>query len=359
MDNDFEICNESFNISKFKKFVLVADIGGENSYFAIMGELSKKEFKIILRQHIKTRTIKNLSQILNRLLEEAHRLFNITLDTAVITGAGAVSQNRETLKLTNHDLEISVNNLKKETLLPTFILMNNFEAEGYGIDYVDKEKMMQLSHIHTKTNITTSAILGAGHGLGASIMYYDSKKHLHVSIPSEAGHMSLPVELYFDLEFVNYIKDEFFEGRQVPVSSEFAVSGKGICLLYDFIVQKKIYGEPRVKLNNLEETEKLTKIFEHKHDIYCKRAVELFVSYYARVSRNLAIITQPYAGLFLTGRVTTAAKTAMNEYFLREFLNCATHKEMLKKIPIFVVEDTDITLLGACNVAVNFVEEFS
>lgn len=358
METAFELGSDSFNIAQFKSFVLVADIGGENSYFAVMGVQSKKEFKIILKQHIKTEQIKKLSDSLNKILEEAHKLFNLEISTVVIAGAGAVSRHRHKLKLTSHNVEISKEELQKSTLLKNFVLLNNFEAEGFGIDFLNKKNIIKISDADIKSTITTSAILGAGHGLGASIMYYDAKKNLRVPIPSEAGHMSLPVELYFDLEFVNYIKEEYFDGKPVPISSEFAVSGKGVALLYDFIVSKKIYGEPLVKLKHLEETEKIARIFKSKEDIYCKRAIELFVSYYAKVARNLAIATQPYSGLFLTGKVALAAKTTINDYFMKDFLNCSVHRTRLEKIPVFLVDDNELTLFGACNVAANFEEEF-
>ena len=358
METAFELGSDSFNISQFKEFILVADIGGENSYFAVMGVQTKKDFKIILKQHIKTEQIKKISDAINKILEEAHKLFHLSISTVVIAGAGAVSRHRHKIQLTSHNLEISKEELQKSTLLKNFVLINNFEAEGFGIDFLNKKNIIKISQADIKSTITTSAILGAGHGLGASIMYYDSKKNLKVPIPSEAGHMSLPVELYFDLEFANYIKEEYFDGKPVPVSSEFAVSGKGVALLYDFIVSKKIYGEPLLKLKNTEESEKIKRIFASKEDIYCKRAIELFVSYYAKVARNLAIATQPYSGLFLTGKVALAAKTTINEYFMKDFLNCSIHRTRLEKIPIFLVDDNELTLFGACNVAINFEEEF-
>jgi glucokinase len=359
MENAYELGKESFNINKFKSFVLVADIGGENSYFVIMGASSKKDFKIILKQHVLTGEIHSLPKTLNALLEEAHKLFKIEISVAVIAGAGAVSRHRNNLKLTSSDLVICVDDLKKHTLLSTFILINNFEAEGFGVDFLNKSKLSKISSVDIKSNITTSAILGAGHGLGASIMYYDPVKHLKVPIPSEAGHMSLPVEIYFDLELINYIRGEYFDDRVVPVSSEFAVSGKGVCILYDFLVSKKVYGEPLLNILKLREDAKIKKIFESLDDIYCKRAVELFVSYYAKSARNLAIATQPYSGLFLTGKVALASKSILREYFMKDFLNCPIHKSRLEKIPVFLINDDEFTLYGACNVAVNFLKEFT
>lgn len=358
MEKAFELGKDSFNISKFKQFVIVADIGGENSYFAVIGVLSKKDFKIIMKQHIKTEELKKLSKALNFILEEAHKLFNVTIQTAVIAGAGAVSRHRNKIRLTSHELEICVEDLKKHTLLKEFILLNNFEAEGFGLDFLNKDKITKISDADIKSTITTSAILGAGHGLGASITFYDKSKHLKVPIPSEAGHMSLPVELYMDLEYVNYIRELFFDEKTVPVSSEFAVSGKGVCLLYDFIVSKKIYGEPLMDIRELDENTKIQKIFKSKDDIYCKRAIELFVSYYAKTARNLAIATQPYSGLFLTGKVAVAAKLIINEYFMKDFLNTPVHKARLEKIPVFIIDDEELTLFGACNVAVNFSKDF-
>jgi len=243
-------------------------------------------------------------------------------------------------------------------MLKDYILLNNFEAEGYGLDFINKKKISRIGRTDIKSQITTSAILGAGHGLGASITYYDTTKHLKIPIPSEAGHMSLPVEIYFDLEFINYIREEFFAGTNVPISAEYAVSGKGVCLIYDFLITKKIYGEPLQNLKKTKEEEKVKKIFELKEDIYCKRAIELFVSYYAKTARNLAIATQPYSGLFLTGKVALAAKTTIHEYFMKDFLNSPTHKETLEKIPILLADDEELTLFGATNVATNFSKEF-
>ncbi|MFP4567888.1 MAG: glucokinase [Candidatus Woesearchaeota archaeon] len=359
MDKAFELGRESFNIEQFQRFILVADIGGENSYFAVMGVLTNKDFKIILKYHKKTKDIQNLPETLNYILEETHKLFKISITRAVIAGAGAVSRHRNKLKLTSHNVEICTQDLNKSTLLLKFILINNFEAEGYGLDFLNKTKITKISEADIKSTITTSAILGAGHGLGASIMYHDTVKHLKVSLPSEAGHMSLPIELYLDLEYVNYLREKLYDGRPVPISSELAVSGKGVCHLYDFIISKKIYGEPQMNLTKYDEGEKIKRIFESRSDIYCKRAIELFVSYYAKAARNLAIATQPYSGLFLTGKVALASKDVIQEFFMKEFLNYSVHKHLLEKIPIFLINDDELTLYGACNVAVNFYNKFS
>jgi glucokinase len=359
MDNEFQLGKDSFNIEKFQKFVLVADIGGENSYFAIIGVLSPDKFKSILKQHIKTAEIYDLPKTLNKILEHAHKLFKISISTAVIAAAGAISRHRHKLKLTSHELEISTEELKKNTMLSTFYIINNFEAEGFGLDFLNKHKVTKISYTEKKSTITTSAILGAGHGLGASITYYDQNKKLSVPIPSEAGHMSLPVDLYFDLEYINYIRDTYFDGKSAPVSSEFAVSGKGVCSIYDFLISKKIYGETILNLKNMDEEEKIKKIFQTTSDIYCKRATELFVTYYAKVARNLALVAQPYSGLYLTGKVAVAAKSVINEYFMKEFLNCSIHRNRLEKIPIYLIDDDELTLFGACNVAVNFADYFN
>ena len=106
------------------------------------------------------------------------------------------------IDLTNVDMVINVKDILENTLLRKIILVNDFEAIGYGLDLLDLEKdVFVLPHVgedRTNSNIlsNTFAVIGAGRGLGVSIAYYDLVRHMHVPLPLSLSMCSSPLLIF-------------------------------------------------------------------------------------------------------------------------------------------------------------------
>jgi len=363
MDKHIYIKPTEFDPKHFERYMLSADVGGEHTYLAAMGIKDKKNFEILFIQVFETSKIEDIFNCLNQVLAEAHNDYKIEIARAVIAAAGPVSRKRTYIKLTNVDLKIDSKEILENTLLKKVILLNDFEAIGYGLDLLDLERdVILLPHVGEdltrKDNLTnTYAVMGAGNGLGVSIAYYSNNNHMHVPLPSEGGHIEFSPHDHLELELVHYLKDYVLKKKVAHPEYERLVSGPGINHIYDFLRHKKMLPETEANLqiDALKGNEKLVEIQNHVNDETCKKAIELFIMFYARAARNLALTSECYSGLFLAGGIVIKyMEKFIHSDFMKEFEMHDVRSDVLRKTPVYIIKNKNVGLLGCCNVAVNF-----
>ena len=85
-------------------------------------------------------------------------------------------------------------------------------------------------------------------------------------------------------------------------------------------------------------------------DPACKRALELFVSLYGSEAGNLALKVLPTGGLFIAGGIAPkliAAAVARSGEFMRSLLDKGRMSSLLASLPVAVVMNPRVPLLGA------------
>jgi glucokinase len=233
-----------FKKTDYNKFRIVADVGANNTYIAIMGIKDYKSFSIIFKHTYQTSELRNIYETMNLALKKAKEDYGIETGFACIGAAGPVSRQREYIKLTNINFEIRVESIFSNTLFNKVILLNDFEAIGYGIDMLDIEKdTIKIPHVGedmTKGSnfLNSIAVIGASKGLGMTIAPYDHKKYLHAPIPSERGHIDFVAYTKEEFKLLEYVKENIFERKNVQPEMERLVSAEGIAITYDFFVMK-------------------------------------------------------------------------------------------------------------------------
>ena len=160
-------------IPSIKNGTLAVDIGGTNTNFGIF---HKK--KLLLSLHFKSSEITNFNHIVKRVLKHIKEKYSITCIKAGVAAAGRLHKNN--IELTNQKW-----NVKKKDLPFTKVrLMNDFQAMAYGIDVLSKNKILLVKP--GTADKGPRVILGAGTGLGKSILLHNGKGY--EPLPSEGGH---------------------------------------------------------------------------------------------------------------------------------------------------------------------------
>jgi len=364
MEKQVFVQQDRFKKSDYQFFVVVADIGGSTAYFAVMGVRDKKRGELILKHSLPTKEITHIHSILNQLLFEAKERFDIEVNRCCIGAAGPVSRKRGYIDLTNASLHINAKEILQNTLLNKVILINDFEAVGYGLDMLElKKDVVTLKHIGKDltggwTEGNTFAVIGAGSGLGMTIVPYDFKRHLHIPLPSEGGHMDFSPQDSFELELAQFLRTRAHQSTDIHPEFERVLSGQGMENIYDFLrsQKKQPKSAPLKNVDSLKGTEKLKAIDEHyESDQTCKKTLELFLTFYARAARTLALISECYSGLFITGRIAaTHIALLQSGPFMHEFELHDKKSIVLQKIPVYIITNNDVGLYGCCNVAANF-----
>jgi glucokinase len=364
MKKEALILERDFIKANYRFFVIAADIGGSNSYFAIMGVRDNKNFDIIMRYSCSTYEVNKVYDILNEMLYEAKRQYNIEVNRCCIGGAGPISRKRGYIKLTNFYLKIDSKEILSNSMLNRVILVNDFEAIGYGLDLLDINKdAIQLEHIGedltrgwTPTN--TFSVIGAGTGLGMSIAYYDFSKYIHIPLPSEGGHIDFPPYDNMEIEYVEFLKKTALEKKEVHPEFERVLSGFGMENIYNFIRYKTLFKETEITkmIDQLKGNEKLHEIdTNYGRDQTCTKTVDMVINFYARAARALALMSESYGGLFITGRIALNNIDRFKDgKFMGEFEKHDKRSDVLRKTPVYIITNRDVGLYGCCNVAVNF-----
>ena len=361
MQRDIKIPTDDLNKSDYESFIIVADVGGTHTTIAIAGIRNSTSFDIILKHIYPTKDITAFETVLNDTLQKAKEEYDIEISKACIGAAGPVLGNREYVKLTNADLEINTSEILNRTMLNKIILLNDFEVIGYSLDLLDlNEDVMKLPHLEEdlKENSTTSnfAVMGAGTGLGMCITPYDAEKQLHIPFPSEGGHIEFAPNNRLEMKLAKFIKKRGYQ-KDLHPDMESVVSGKGIETIYDFLMSLQLFKTKITKqISLLEEDEKLAEIeANYERDKTCKKTIDMFITFYARAAKNLALMSKCYGGLFIAGNISLKnIEFLKDRKFMQEFEEHNKRPDILKKIPVYVIINRDVSLYGCCNAAINF-----
>ena len=329
---------------KKDKFILVADVGGTKTTFAVIDQNKKMLFKKTYSSCEITNFTDTILQFMN--LEECKKYKIID---ACIGASGPINEEKSYARLTNLEWTIDVNNMLVRTPLHNIKLLNDFEAIGLGYDSLKEDQYTELTN-HGRNPKGTIAIIGAGTGLGMSILAYTNGKHY--PILSEGGHTDFPILITdkIDIKLQSFLiqKKAYFDAEDI-------VSGKGIINIYTFLTTQKIKHSDKIKreINKSSKIEKPAIIMKYAledKDALCVLTLELFIKYYARVARNLALITL-CSELIISGGIAPKIISAMQDSFVEEFMihNREEYRKFLEKIPILVLTNSDIGLYGALN----------
>lgn len=315
------------NKGKFDKFVLTCDIGGTNTSIGIFGVKGKKPL-LIFSYHLETSSLDNIYEIVNSVLKQVNEEYGIEICDACFAIAGIKG------KLTNVKFDVNVNSILDNTLLGSVIVMNDFEAVGYGINLLHpfNHRDIMVVKRNNKTILkSVKAVIGAGTGLGKAILYHNEEINGYVPIASEGGHADFPI---YDSDELKLIKSF----NSSPISYEDLVSGKGLERIYKSLS---------------ERSKKAADIAKSKSG-KSKQAFDIFTKFYARAIKNFALESLCLGGIYIAGGIAAKNPSMFkSSFFLKEFLNNYKLKDILVDIPVYVILNPNVGLYGCAFAIIN------
>jgi len=328
---------------KYSGFYLGADVGGTSTRLAVAGIKNNKPY-IIFTLEYKTSSIKSIIPAIKETLNYANKKHLINVRAACIGSAGIISDSNTSVKLTNAEWSISKKEISDKTCINDVFLINDFKALGYGVSFLDIKSEKDIFKIRENKHLgfETKAVIGAGTGLGKSILVYDEKTGSYKPLASEGGNSDFPYYNDFEERLVKYIKN--LRNISKPLVYEEILSGRGIEGIYQFLAEE--YNEEK-KYNTAEL------ISKNKYDDEkCKKTFELFSKFYGRCAKNFALETLCKGGLYIAGGIAAKNKEIFNsKHFIDEFRNGNRREEFLKNVPIYIVLNPYTSLIGACYVS--------
>lgn len=303
------------------KSIIAVDLGGTNCR---MGLFNVSDGQLYFDRHrwLDTTTLQGADHFIQE-LDKEYGLDRA--DALVIAVAGPVRNNLQA-KLTNGSLELDfLNNSPGRELRVS--LINDFMAQAWAVVGPAGDMARHLAGPDTPID-ATRAVIGAGTGLGqANIIRMDNGEWQPAS--SENAHNPFPFLTAEEIEFDKFMRDR----KKAPyTSTEEVINGVGLALLHEFLTGQKL--EPREVGDNFLQSDTET--------------ARWYSRFYGRICKMWIMATLCLGGLWIAGGI--AAKnpyTVTNDYFMSEFYNGRQWENLLKSVPLFMLEDHNSGLWGA------------
>ncbi|MGB7440057.1 MAG: glucokinase [Coleofasciculaceae cyanobacterium] len=336
--------------------ILAGDIGGTKTILRLVESSAEDSQQSLYEERYPSRDFPDLVPIVEQFFQEAaQKLDNSPRpEKACFAIAGPVVNN--TCVLTNLDWFLDAQRLAKELDIDKVSLINDFAAVGYGILGLESEDLCTLQAGQPQAEAPI-AIIGAGTGLGEGFLI-EQKENYQV-FASEGGHTDFAPRTELEFELLQYLRHKYDVER---ISTERVVSGQGIVAIYQFLRDKPFAPESSeiAQIVSTWEQEKggseksvdpaaaIAKAALEKSDRLCEQTMEMFVQAYGVAAGNLGLTLLPYAGLYIAGGIAAKTLPLMQEgSFLKAFSQKGRVSPLLEKVPVHVVLNQQVGLIGA------------
>lgn len=325
--------------------ILAGDVGGTKVHLALYS-FDDGRLKQIRDQKFPANEYATLDEVVKRFVAEAdgHAATDVKEIVAACFGCpGPVRDGR--LKLTNLPWTLDTRDLRASLGIEHIFLINDLEANGYGIPELRSDAIFVL-HEGDATTVGHRGLISAGTGLGEAVLIWDGKHH-HVPIPSEGGHCDFAARNDREVALLQYLR-RTLNGR---VSFERVVSGLGIKNVYAFLKDDQNMEEPQW-LRDRISTEDPNAVIGHCAEAgsseLCIETMRMFTSAFGAEAGNVALKVLAMGGIYLGGGIAPKIlKTLQSGPFTEAFLDKGRLSPLLKMIPVRVILDDTCALLGA------------
>ncbi len=259
--------------------------------------------------------------------------------------AGPVSGRR--VKLTNLPWEVDADVIGARFSIAQVSLINDFEAAGLGIAALQPDDLLTLQAGEAQAQ-GMRVVVGAGTGLGVAWLPWQGSGHaVH---PSEGGHMDFAPTDAMQYELLCYLQQ-----RHGHVSYERIVSGPGLVAIVEFLSNSGL-AEPSAQLLKAMTQEDAAAAIAQRaqqgDEPIAHMALDLFIQIYGAFVGNVALAALPHGGIYVAGGIAAKIATAMQHgTFLRAFRDKGRFAGLLETLPLHIVTNPNIGLLGANLVA--------
>lgn len=245
--------------------------------------------------------------------------------------------------LTNLPWHIATREIAGMTGIEKVGLINDWRATGHGIEALRREDIVVLQ-AGTPHPQGVRALVGAGTGLGEAILCW-CQDHYEV-LPSEGGHVDFAPTDKLQIELWNYLTEKL--GR---ISYERLLSGAGLVRIYSFLRERGDAPETAALAGALAQGDPAAAISRAAMaagDELAQKALDLFVSIYGAQAGNVAITTLAHGGVYIAGGIAAKIIDKMRDgTFIRAFRTKGRMSLLLETIPVYVVTNQEVALMGA------------
>jgi len=305
---------------------LVADIGGTNARFALLGAKgAPTRLRVLACDDFRT---------LGDAVEAYLASIKIAAPPARAAIAVASPVTGDRITLTNRkSWSFSTGALQRRLGLLDLTIINDFTAIALAIPGLKPAELLKIGPGKAMTGAPV-AVLGPGTGLGISLLVPDGGRWLPVA--TEGGHVTLPAADEEDEAVIAPLRARFGH-----VSAERVLSGPGLVNLYDAI--SAAAGKPAAPLTPAEITDRALA----RDDPIAAATLDRFCALLGTVAGDLALTTGALGGVYIAGGIVPRfGRYLAKSPFRARFEAKGRFKSYLHRIPVHVVTAEQPALRG-------------
>ena len=250
--------------------------------------------------------------------------------------AGPVREGR--VETPNLPWVIEADDLARRLALPRVTLLNDLEANAYGVFTLEPEDLAELN-AGRPSPTGNAAIIAAGTGLGEAGLYA-SGSVLH-PFAGEGGHADFAPRNDLEAELLARLR-----ARLGHVSYERVLSGPGLVNLYEFL-RDTGRGREDVSLEG-DPAAAIAGAALAGRSPLAESALELFVSIYGAEAGNLALKMKATRGVYIGGGIAPKILPFLRRpRFMEAFTDKGRFRAFMEAIPVRVILNDATALRGA------------
>jgi glucokinase len=303
--------------------ILLADIGGSKSRFALVGSGGRPERILVIEND----TVVDLAAAVVRYLEKT----GAKPQAAVFAVAGPIGG--EEVALTNRAWRFRRREFAERFRLSQLEVVNDFEAIAWALPHLGTAETRMLGPL-TPLRHGVKVVLGPGTGLGvAALLPADGRWHV---VASEGGHASFGAHAADEVELFERLRED-----RGTVSAESVLSGPGLvrlaraldpqqsCRASETILARALAGETAAQA-----------------------AAGTFVRLLGRFAGGLALTFKAVGGVYITGGVAGGLGPLLDDpQFRAAFEAHPPYQSLLATIPTLLITCEQPGLVGCAAVA--------
>ncbi|HTB98861.1 MAG TPA: glucokinase [Terracidiphilus sp.] len=316
--------------------ILAGDVGGTKVHLALY-DFSDGKLKHTRDEKYPAKEYNGLEEIVKEFLAADK------VTSACFGVPGPVRDGR--LRLTNLPWTLDSRELATHLGIQHVFLINDLEANGYGIAELTADQIYTLSE-GDPSQIGNRALVAAGTGLGEGILAWNGR--IHVPYPSEGGHADYAPRNEDEIELLRFLQRKY-NGR---ISFERVVSGMGMTSIYEFLREVKDVEEPRWLAEKIAAADDpnsvITEMGLAAKSELCAKTLDMFVSAYGAEAGNLALKVLSVGGLYVGGGIAPRILEKLKDgTFLKAFTDKGRLSQLLINMPVRVILESRAALMGA------------
>ncbi len=328
-----------------QSMILAGDIGGTHARLAFYRQDNDRDthFVAVHEQVFASREFRGLDEIVLKFVSET----DVRPAIASFGIAGPVRNGR--VETSNLPWVIESSRLAGELQLDTVNLINDLEAQAWGIQCLEPEDTVALNQIpSSQSPVGNQAVVAAGTGLGEAGLIWDEERKRHQIFACEGGHCDFAPRNELEIDLLRYLLTRFGH-----VSYERILSGPGLVNVYLFLkdTHRGNEKEPQWLRDEIaagDPSAAISRAAVSANAPLAEQALDLWISIYGAEAGNMALKVLSSGGVFLAGGIAPKILPKLSgPLFMQAFLSKGRLQPVLEDIPVRVITNGNTGLLGA------------